>query len=135
MQKRNSVSLQYLAGFIDGEGCINFAKNRGGIFPRILVTNTNIEILNLLKENFGGDVTVTKVKDKENWKPRGVWRLSWAKAIELVEQLHEHLKIKQKQVELVIAYDVANKGAKSKLSIERKQFFINEMHKLNRKGV
>ncbi len=39
------MNLQYAAGFVDGEGCINFAKTRSSIYPRVLVTNTNIEIL------------------------------------------------------------------------------------------
>jgi len=134
MQK-NSISLQYLAGFIDGEGCFNFGRTRKSMFARILVTNTNAEILLKLKNAFGGDVTFTTVKNKPNWKPRGVWRLSWNKAIVLAEQLHEFLQIKKPQVELFIAYDVCSKKYKGKMPDKIKSDFKNKMHALNKRGI
>ena len=52
------MNLQYAAGFVDGEGCIGFARCRKSIFPRIIVTNTNIDILNEFKQKWGGNKVI-----------------------------------------------------------------------------
>jgi len=44
------MHMAYVAGIVDGEGCLGFTKSRSGIIPRLMVTNTNFELLNALKE-------------------------------------------------------------------------------------
>lgn len=67
------MTLDYLAGFIDGEGCIWVSKRssyRGKVyyFANCQVTNTNFVVLDQIKEAFGGRLTVAR-KYKANRKP------------------------------------------------------------------
>lgn len=51
--------VAYLAGLIDGEGTISFRKNgyaQAQIQPYISVSNTDLEMLYFIQENFGGSI-------------------------------------------------------------------------------
>ncbi|OIN89077.1 hypothetical protein CO019_01060 [Candidatus Berkelbacteria bacterium CG_4_9_14_0_2_um_filter_42_30] len=59
--------FSYLAGIIDGEGHFHrpLIKNGRGVgyfYPRLIVCNTNHELMTWLKENFGGSIAMVKPK-------------------------------------------------------------------------
>jgi len=58
--------LAYFAGLLDGEGNIR------EIDHRIYIGNTDMKMIEWLKENFGGTVSLGK-KRKPNWKPCHRW--------------------------------------------------------------
>lgn len=62
------MSLEYLAGFFDGEGCITIGSN-GGV--TISVVNTNKKILEMFEFEFNG--TLSDRKQKIN-KKQYQWR-------------------------------------------------------------
>jgi hypothetical protein len=98
------MTPQYIAGFFDGEGCIGFCKCRGSVFPRILLTNTNRDILVRVKEKFGGDIQPLALR-KKGWKQGYSWRLTWTKAVDFLEVIQPHLILKTRQAETVFAWD------------------------------
>lgn len=96
------ISRDYLAGFIDGEGCIGIyrhnKKNRkhGTWVGRITLVNTDLEILLKIKEEFGGFV-------QQKRKTCG-WKQSYSLTFEgsaldaLIDILSERLVVKKEQL-------------------------------------
>lgn len=128
------MNIQYAAGFVDGEGCIGFAKTRTSIFPRVLVTNTNLEILNEFKKKWGGDIKPLSLK-KDNWKQGYYWRISWAKAVNFLSDIEPYLKIKNRQAHAVFAWDEIRPGRGGKADKDSFDFLVSYVHWLNKKGI
>jgi hypothetical protein len=129
----------YLAGFLDGEGSIGFARCRTSIFPRVFITNTNIEILELFKEQFGGDIKPLS-KRKEGWKQGYCWRLSWTPAVMFLDLLSPYLVIKIDQAITVFAWNAIRLG-RGRVSPEARSEYedscdllLNRIRWLNKKG-
>ena len=130
----NREDLIYLAGLIDGDGCFNIGKCRNTFVPRIMIVNTNEEIMSWLKDTFGGDVSKTKVKGKPNWKPRYTWRISHKRALELGDSLVDYLKIKAEQALLFRVWFATRDAIPL---FERKpayDYLSSTLTSLNRKG-
>lgn len=128
------MNRQYAAGFVDGEGCINFAKTKSNIFPRVLVTNTNIEILNEFKNKWGGDIKQLSLR-KDNWKQGYSWRICWSKAVEFLSDIEPYLKIKKHQAHAVFAWNEIRPGKGRKADKECLDFLVSYVHWLNKKGI
>jgi hypothetical protein len=128
------MNRQYAAGFVDGEGCIGFAKTRSSIFPRIIVTNTNLEILNEFKEKWGGDIKPLSLR-KKNWKQGYYWRVSWSKAVDFLSDIEPYLKIKKMQAHAVFAWNEVRPGRGGKTDKDSFDFLVSYVHWLNKKGV
>ena len=98
----------YLAGFVDGEGCITLMKtfnspNRTlSITPRVIVVNTNPLVLMMLKEYFGGSVGSV---EKSVWgrKEKFQWYISGYGCILFLESIFDYLKIKKEQAKSVLS--------------------------------
>ncbi len=82
----------YLAGIIDGEGCITISirSNRKlfSVIHRLMVYNTNKEMIDWIASRFGGSQSI-HIREGSNHKPDGihegygqkaVYRLAWASA-------------------------------------------------------
>ena len=64
----------YIAGFFDGEGCVNITV-RGKIRQvrlRLMIVNTHLELLKILQAQYGGGLQ--KLTRQENWKQ--AWQLT-----------------------------------------------------------
>lgn len=96
--------VAYVAGIIDGEGCLIFGRTRTSYYPRVMITNTNLDLLNWLQENLGGRI-FKAAKRKDGWKPSYDWRCAWKPATELIERVYPYLKIKDGQARVFFAWD------------------------------
>ena len=103
------ISLDYLAGLVDGEGCIRLhPSNRGKyrkFYPRVQVTNTYKPVLELLVSQYGGAIHSATKPQKEGWKLKHDWRLTGDKARELLKELLPFLIIKKEKAEQVLQGD------------------------------
>lgn len=95
------LNIEWLAGFIDGEGCFNICKNRTTLSPRLLIVNTNLEILQEIREKYGGDITSRNL-GPENWKTFNCLRIAGKNFKSLVPQLIPYLKLKKIQALLCL---------------------------------
>lgn len=70
MGKMKKQKYIYLAGIIDGEGCLLISKsdrgNYNNYYGRIHVKNTDTRLMKWLVNNFGGTITVHKPKSKSH---------------------------------------------------------------------
>jgi len=95
--------MSYLAGLVDGEGCFYLANSRNGhgIYhrqPRIIVSNTNKDVMDWLKDNFGGYVTTTYKKNPKH-KTMYQWIVVGQRALMLANWLKPLLIIKPNEVD------------------------------------
>lgn len=131
------ISSQYAAGFFDGEGCINVSSCRKTILIRTLVVNTNLTILEMFKERWGGDIYANK-KGKDHWKQAYTWRLSYNAAYQFLKDIYPFLVVKEPQAEAAFIF-FDNKPGKGKQRTEEAERLtkeaINKIKTFNRKGI
>lgn len=131
------MTPEYIAGFIDGEGCINFmrtGKTRRYV-PRVSVVNTNKEILEELQKQYGGSLRTQR--SPEHWKQPWHWRVTSRAAVRLLDCIGEHLRIKYNQALLVAGWDAIRPGHGNKWTEdmdEAMELLVDQSHWLNQKG-
>lgn len=93
------VTLDYVAGIIDGEGTITLSRlHRTDKWrtPVVSVSSTTIEILNALVAAFGGHICTHKTY-KQHHLPNFSWRVSGRKAVDACTQLKTRLLVPSKR--------------------------------------
>jgi hypothetical protein len=132
------ISLEYTAGFFDGEGCVNFSSDRyGSPFIRILVVNTEKSVLEEFQSRWGGNITHNK-RHKENWKRSYTWRISHTRAIQFLNDIQQFLIVKKNQANLAIQFAALTPGKGRKWtesSISEANKLIEGLKLANKKGV
>ena len=101
----NLNSLEYMAGFFDGEGCIHISKRQRGQSHRLQVTINQVSILPLgpFIATFGGKLYTLK-KSHIYKNGRFQWGLYGRNAIPLLEKLLPHLLLKKAQAEIALDF-------------------------------
>jgi hypothetical protein len=111
--KHAETTLAYVAGLLDGEGCILISRHKkqrasGKVgleyFFQVGITNTDKPIIDWLKTTFGGNVSNHSSSSKNKGKPGWQWRLSSKHARPFLVSILPHLRIKQKQAALAIEF-------------------------------
>lgn len=102
----------YLAGMIDGEGSIMLPHTgtfkRQGVWasftPKVAISNTCAEVLERLKESYGGKIEMTTLGGP---KHKQGYRLRWfgAEAVAIVGKAYPYLIIKTRQADALIKFD------------------------------
>jgi len=106
----------YIAGFLDGEGCIGVytrSKNHMGTRqitgavsyrPRISVTNTNKEVLLWMQSKLGG-VVRDRGQIRIGWKPIYHWNLQNVQMIFVIcENCIPYMHVKAEQARIVLQF-------------------------------
>ena len=106
------ISLEYLAGLVDGEGCIRLTQTNGGkqggklyYYPRLQVTNTFKPIIEELQKEFGGGVRHSSSKNHPNWKDKYDWVADGDTARTILKQIVPYLRIKKDRAIEVLSLD------------------------------
>jgi hypothetical protein len=91
---------RYLAGYLDGEGCIRWQGNRA----YVSITNTYPHVLHLLVRRFKGSVRQIK---NNNRKHRTVyrWEVRGRHAVRFLRMVRPYLIEKKRQAIIVIELD------------------------------
>lgn len=102
------LSVEYLAGFIDGEGSLSLARipRRGGspeYCLRISIANTNQGILGEIQKDFGGTLAVNR-RGNPRW--RTGYSLIWtnAAAAELLRRIGPRLRVKSSNAAALLEF-------------------------------
>ena len=131
------ISAQYAAGFMDGEGCINVSSCRTTTYIRVLIVNTNREVLEMFQQRWGGDIKQNK-QQKAHWKVSYTWRVSYAACQQFLKDVYPFLVIKKKQAEAAFIF-FDNQPGKGKRwtdgSLGEANKAILSIKQLNKKGV
>ena len=86
--------LYYLAGLIDGEGTITLSHLHGDDlfrFPVVSCTSTTYELVEYLKQNYGGSISKQKVY-KDHHRQSWSWKVTYNNAVNLCTLLKPLLR-------------------------------------------
>ena len=144
------VPLEYLAGFVDGEGYLGLAKvrrrNRTHEYClRVSIYNSNLAILKEIQRTIGGTMSAVG-QQKPAWKPS--YALIWtnAAAAGVIRRIGPFLCVKSQQSAALLAFDdhiraghrhrnrAGHLLALSAREVEFREGFYRRMKRLNRKG-
>jgi hypothetical protein len=105
--KKNSFI--YVAGIIDGEGCLIVSKSDRGSYDnyygRIHVKNTDMRLMKWLVENFGGNIHVNKPKSKKHSIAYSWYFSGNAKSKEIfLLSIMPYLIIKREQAKVLVEF-------------------------------
>jgi hypothetical protein len=107
------IAWKYLAGFIDGEGCIDFQIiRRKNICPRVRVALADDSrfLLESLQNTYGGLLTERPSKN-ENWQSSTSWELvGYRQVCKFLRSLTKHLILKKEQARFVLWMETHIKG-------------------------
>lgn len=98
------IELGYVAGLLDGEGCITASVTRQRYTTLCLcITNTHRGVIDWLHGKLGGGtIQVTENRNKPCFR----WTLGNGQAIkEFLRVIAPHLKIKQRQAEIALSWE------------------------------
>jgi hypothetical protein len=107
------LSVRYLAGLVDGEGCIDFQRgfNKGVgqlyIRPRVRITMVDgLHLLPNIQNNFGGHCRINdRSNGNENWQPATTWSISSKHEVQkFLSAIVNHLIIKKEQAKFALWY-------------------------------
>ena len=142
----SELDYAYIAGIIDGEGCIDLFKRKSAKYvagyqlaPRITVTNTDICLLEYIKDFTNlGTISTYERPNKPHWKRAHLWQLYGSDNIKFfLESLLPYLRVKKQQACLLISFvSKTSKHHQGLSDDERKeqQIIFDQMKLLNKKG-
>ncbi len=144
MNSLTCAESAYIAGIIDGEGCISMSKiktrNSFSIKKRIMVANSNLLLIDWLHKTTGVG-TVNEHCNGRNtqngWKKQHIWYLTSKTGVELIHQIMPYLILKKQQAELFTEmFYLQNLSRRSsKFNEPRQEDILKEMHVLNQRGL
>lgn len=95
---------KYLGGLIDGDGTVCISKMKDGYCLYVLFTQTNIDVLYVLQNMYGGKIYKRMKKKKETNKREYKFRVCGLEAKKILLDLEKGCILKLKQVKLAIEY-------------------------------
>jgi hypothetical protein len=131
----SKAKFSYLAGIIDGEGCITIGAGQKETCINynaiVSVQNTSKKLIDWLQSKFGGQVYLSK-KATEKTKPAWMWRITKKKDIEiLLLAVLPYLIIKLEQAKTLLSFVRLTPEANSEL----RAVYWQKLRVLNARGV
>lgn len=130
------ITLQWLAGFFDGEGHVGFSwtsKPNKYPYPRCTITNTHRPTLAAIQKKFGGSLGIQRKSGKGG---RQCYTLAWScrKAMEFMKLLSPYLVVKKEQVDLVLTNWESHTNGKrlTEFEIEARAQIISQVSEMKR---
>ena len=111
VREKQAFSIEWAAGFLDGEGCIHIArqtyrgKRRCTHVLRVYVVQANLEVLEHFRDGVGIDVRIYKVR-RLTAHNKQVYTLNFQgkKALALIALLAPHLVRKREEAQVAMTY-------------------------------
>ena len=130
------VDRAWLAGIIDGEGCISLFKRSTYYVPSVKVANTNEKLINRCKELLNEAeieycIRYSDRGERKNAKP--AWEIvmeSRPRVIAFLNLILPYLVSKDEQAKLVLDWCSESKRKPE----DTKDLFIDNIRKLNQRG-
>lgn len=131
----NRTNLAYMAGILDGEGCItvDWVNSYGTRkpYPVVVVKMTSYDLLLWVQSIFGGylyPVSPSRLISGNSRKPQWTWKLDMPSTTWFLRLMVPFLKIKHRQARLAMVLRHMNEVGKS---LPKKTRIANEINRLN----
>ena len=101
----NKLTASYLAGIIDGEGCLDIRKmknDRRYYSARLRVGMVDKEFIEWLRNSFGGSIYCRK--QNGNNRTSYTWQVDAKMTMKILEKIYPYLRLKKKQAEIVMKF-------------------------------
>jgi len=147
MSNLSQLETAYLAGIVDGEGCVSIMKakprNRSQNpchILRITIANTNKDLIDWLVIKMGGcSRKSSRANYPSHWKDSWQWHIEGFKALELLCLVEPYLIIKKAQANIGIEFQTKKTPGMGRRGISQKEVlfrdsFRNRLTILNKKG-
>lgn len=129
-----SVSPEYWAGLFDGEGCVYIAKGkrtatrRGQYQLCVEVRMTSDEPIYLLKEEFGGTVTLQPAKPNLNKRGTFSWKARSLVGRQFLETIRPYTMIKSSQIDAALDFQalVSSRNHTGRIAISEEELQVRE---------
>jgi len=96
------LSKEYIAGFVDGEGCVSLAwRLKKYVTPSLQITNTNLDVLILIQDIYGGTVS-KRIEKRLNRKDSWCLSMFGNLAMNLIRDIEPFLVVKKSQAEIIM---------------------------------
>ena len=134
--------LAYLAGIIDGEGCITINIHRikgemNGLLCRLIINNTNEHLINFCKNAFielGVDEKRIKMYTRgggiyKNTKRKKCWIIminQMSSILIILSQIEKFLLVKKEQAKLIIEYIKNMDTYSNKMELYERMKILND---------
>jgi hypothetical protein len=123
--------IGWLAGIVDGEGCISLGVNRKKyVTPTVQISNTDIRLAEWLIEHCGGSYYVRHDEERGR-KTTYNWRCAGHQARALVALIAPHLKLKDRQARVVLGMSLDQMSPER---LENDMRAVRSIRVLNRRG-
>ena len=142
--KHTIAEIAYLAGLIDGEGCIYIGHTKQGKYGNgyqwhsvLKITSCDEAIIIWLENTFGGskDSRYRWTSKQKFTRPVYNWQASGPMLDYILPKVRPYLIIKPKQCDVMISYRLTSKNIGSKRLppeiIERRLQLLSELRNLN----
>lgn len=131
----DKTKYSYLAGIIDGEGCLTIGAGRKGNVINynsvIMIASTSEKLIKWLQQNFGGNYYKSS-RVNEKWKQAYIWRYLKKKDIEkLLLAVLPYLIIKREQAITLLEFVRLPRHMEN---TEKRQELHERMRELNKRG-
>jgi hypothetical protein len=145
----NRDSLLYIAGFVDGEGCISLYKTTTShsckkytyYYEGLVITNTNREVIQWIRDSVGYGCVYECKHPVGNRKIKYEYKISQDRAVDLIKQLLPFLIVKKQQALKILEHreirGEAKHGYRNKMPHETRQKLLSmvpEFRKMNARG-
>lgn len=142
----SDADAAYLAGIIDGEGCITIMRRKHverGERPRytleVVVINTDYSLIEWLQARFGGNVLKRNLRSKK-WADTWRWRTSNLHSEAILRRVRPFLIIKARQADVALRFrdTFATHACRFRMPTEavyeKREELREEIQFLNRRG-
>ncbi len=137
------LTLEYIAGFVDGEGCLTLTVGNRGLYrPRFVIANTNLKVLEDIRQYFS---LTAKIQIKHRRKPnhKTIYHLE-SQNIEqcrlIATLLEPYLRIKKEQAQIIMQYPRSHppySGSRLKEDFSTRAYILKLLRRmltLNKRG-
>lgn len=112
MDKLNEIEIGYIAGFVDGEGCVGIHKRKHknkfgqwiGYSGILQISNTNKEVMEWLKKKCGVSSEIYYKHPKGNRKAAYGISFNKSESYSLLKIILSHLIVKKQQAEIFLLF-------------------------------
>jgi hypothetical protein len=131
-RKPSRIFWAWLAGFIDGEGCIHSHKDSLGL--RLIITNTHRDTLIYIQQTIGGKLNQTR---KFNPPHSAAWKVRWSgeEARKVLIEIQPYSILKAEHVRLGLSWKIGRSGSvHTEKQLNDRRYIHNELARLNKRG-
>jgi hypothetical protein len=119
----SQIESAYIAGIVDGEGCIGiYLKKNRGYLIQLTIVNTHKELLVWLGKMFHANACKSLPDKRPRNKQSFAITVDRMRAFKVLQRIQPYLIVKRKQADLAIQKETC-------------KYFVQESRLLNQKGV